>query len=165
MEDISSISLSAANDHATDYARQWAYALIVAQIMKAGGISARDLARQGIISDRARKSLTDRIKSGHLTKAEADRINDYLQIDPIRLHIAIHINKDPESYFDQSTEMAATYSHEIGHFFRENSAAKEGDFGPIGHNLARAHAQKITKEFVQHVESVDRFRQSPLGHG
>lgn len=59
--------------------------------------------------------------------------------------------------------MAASYSHESGLRFRENEAAREGDFGPIGGNLVRAHAERLTDEFTRHLDRVERFREAPLG--
>ncbi len=143
--------------------RQMAYAEIVDRVMTESNVSARCLAKHGIISQRGRKFLSERIVAGLITKAESDKINEYLNIDPIRLYMAIYIYNDPSSYFEQSTEMAATYSHEIGALFRENHAARSGDFGPIGGNLVRAHAQKLSNELAQHMESVDRFREVPFG--
>lgn len=159
--------LAAVSRHSEDMhtvcPRQLAYAEIVDRVMTESSVSARCLAKNGIISERARKFLPERIIAGLITKAESDKINEYLNIDPIRLYIAIYIYNDPSSYFEQSTEMAATYSHEIGALFRENDAARSGDFGPIGGNLVRAHAQKLTNELAQHMKSVNRFREAPFG--
>lgn len=140
-----------------------AYLAILQRIMKAAGITRRRLTRDGIISDRGRKTLEQRIVAGTISKGEYDRINAYLRIDPIRLHMAIAVYNDAESYFDQSTAMAASYSHEIGLQFRKNEAARAGNFGPIGANLVRAHAARMSAEFTRHLDQVDRFREAPLG--
>lgn len=138
------------------------YFTILERVMKTAGITRRQLARDGVISDRGRKTLEMRIITGAISKGEYDRLNVYLSIDPLKLHMAIIVYNDAESYFDQSTEIAASYSHEMGLRFRENEAARDGNLGTIGSNLIRAHADRLSAEFSRHMDHVDRFREAPL---
>lgn len=133
-------------------------AIIRAEILRSGkGI--REMTRSNVISERTRRNFYHRLEAGLLSTTEVEAILAFLDIDPIRVMIAVRLMQDPMTYFDPACETLATMTEELVNAIQEQFAALRGDFEPIHRNLCKVQASKLAKEMANHSVRAKEYRE------
>ncbi|GGN55454.1 hypothetical protein B2G71_19510 [Novosphingobium sp. PC22D] len=138
------------------------YAVIIREAMASQNVSLRELQRRGVVNDRLRRQLFEKIEAGLISVTELQQVYDCLGIDPLRAMVAVQVLNNPQAYFDPCCETIAAYTEELGIALNEQLSAVRGDFKPIRRNLCRSHAQKITEQICAHHARVVEREETPI---
>lgn len=131
---------------------------IVREQMHRKNISLRELSNNGVISDRARRNLFQRIDAGQLSLSDMVSLYAFLDIDDKRAAVAVTFGHDPLWYFDQACQSLTLCFEEISSVFKEMFSAINGDFEPIERNLWRSYAAKSCAHIKGHQDRIDHSR-------
>ncbi len=137
------------------------YAVLIRDQMRRQGISVRRLVDEGIIKRSHRNGLYDRIANGSLSTAEFNRINERLDIDPVRAALAVKCFVSPESYEDPCCETSAHVAIALARQLTEEIAACNGTFEPIRETLCRGIAQRTSSAIARHHAALEARREDP----
>lgn len=133
---------------------------IISRELDGRGISSRHLADMCVI--RRRQGFRERLASAQLLPSEIDALVRYLEIDIVRVTIALEVFGDAESYPDALT-------HNLGNVCRalRGAVERQGDaldcaFEPMRPALCDAIADRICQALVQHHARVEQARSAVL---
>lgn len=109
----------------------------------------RNLQRLGVIRERTRRAFDENLSSGKLSLSELANLFEHLGIDMTRAMVAVGLLRDPMLYFEDYSDVLATYTQESSLALHEQISAAGGNFGPIRRSLLQAHASKLTKHIFE----------------
>ena len=133
-------------------------AIIRAQISRSGK-GLREMKRSKVISERTRRNFYERLEAGLMSTAEVDAVLAFLDINPVRMVIAVQLLHDPSAYYDPECETLTTMAEELANAMQEHFAALHGDFTPIHRTLCKVQASKLAKEMASHSERAKEYRE------
>ena len=100
----------------------------------------------------SRKRIAQIVKGGDATHREERAINRALDINPVKVAIAMN-HGDPEEYFTAELELVACFAIHMASQVLEQSQASEATFEPIRPHLIAPLAHDLTKRVIRHQEA------------
>lgn len=132
------------------------YCALIRRYLHDKRISDRELERTGVI--KSRRHFARRLEAGSLSQRECHHLMAQLGIDPIRAHVAIIAQGDPDQYFDPICEFVSAMAEELSAVLTERAAACQGDFEPIRRSLCRSMASRFCDQVMEHQQRVHAAR-------
>ncbi len=133
---------------------------ILARELDRRSISSRHLADLGVI--RRRQGFRERLGSTQLTLSEIDALVRFLEIDMVRVAIALDVFGDIESYFDVLALNLSNVCRALKGAVERQSDALDCAFEPMRPALCNAIADRICQALVQHHARVEQARSDLL---
>lgn len=124
------------------------------------GISSRHLADTRVI--RRRQGFRERLASAQLLSSEIDALVRYLDIDMVRVAIALEVFGDAEYYPDPLTLNLGNVCRALKASVRRQGDALDCAFEPMRPALCDAVADRICQALVQHHARVEQARSALL---
>lgn len=124
------------------------------------GVSSRHLADERVI--RRRQGFRERLASAQLLPSEIDALVRYLEIDMVRVAIALEVFGDAECYPDALTLNLGNVCHALKAAVRRQGDALDCAFEPMRPALCDAVADRICQALVQHHARVEQARSALL---
>ena len=134
-------------------------AVIAAEISRQG-LSTRRLVEAGVI--RRRQGFLARLAAALLVSSEIEALVRHLQIDTVRVAIAVEVFGDPHFYFDVLCLNLANVCRALEGAVRRHGDALDCAFEPMRPALCAAVADRICQALVIHHARIEEARSASL---
>ncbi|HQS96159.1 hypothetical protein [Novosphingobium sp. 17-62-19] len=133
---------------------------IIAREIGRRDLSLRHLCEAGAI--RRRQGFRERLAAATLCSQEIDALVRYLEIDPVRVVIALEVFGDSESYFETLGLNLSNVCRALKGAAERHEAALDCAFEPMRPGLCAAIADRICQALVAHHARVEEARSAAL---
>lgn len=133
---------------------------ILARELDRRSISSRRLADVGVI--RRRQGFRERLASGQLIPSEINALVGYLEIDLVRVAIALDVLGDIDGYFDVLALNLGNVCRALKGAVKRHSDALDCAFEPMRPALCAAVADRICQALIAHHARIEEARSASL---
>lgn len=133
---------------------------IIAAELQRQGLSTRRLFETGAI--RRRQGFQARLDAALLASAEIEALVRHLQIDTVRVAIAVEVLGDPDSYFDVLCLNLANVCRALESAVRRHEDTLDCAFEPMRPALCAAVADRICQALAIHHARIEEARSASL---
>lgn len=137
--------------HQADIARTLGlYAVLIREQMRRQGLSVKRLGQEGLIRKNHQNGFYARLEAGKISLEEFQKLNERLQIDPIRAALAMVCFENADSYDDPCCRTSAQVAMAMANHLPEEIAACDGEFEGIREQLCVTIARRTSSAIANH---------------